>query len=799
MEEGTLNNDLTQFLPYKKTFEEVTSSKYPNETDKMFYLCKKGYVNLLKSLLKNSDDKNPQDGDKYTLIHCAAEHGQLNIVEYLLPLLGDKNPKTGPRKYETSVIHNITPLDLAAWEGHLSIIEFMVPYVRYDDCLDTIFYLCKGGHLELLKPFLQVAENKNSGDQDMYELLHCAAEHGQLLIVEHLVQGDEKNHSEATKKYLRLAAIKEDLSVVEILAPHMNDECVDILFYLCKKGHLQLLKPLLQALENTNPGDKNKNKLLHCAIEHGQLSIVEFLVPMLNDNNLLDPDKMSILHFSSEHGQSNILKYLIQTWYKKNLRQFVIELFAPQVNGNRFSDTLFYLCEKGQLVWLKPLLENLEHKNRGDKNKFLYCAAEHDQFHILEYFVQLWYKQNPKQFIIKSFAPYVNGSGFISTLFYLCEIGSLVWLKPLLENLEDKNLGDKYKSSIMYFAANHGQFNILEYLTQLWHKKNSKQFIIELFAPHVNGSRFGDTLFYLCEKGQLVWLKPLLNKNRASSSIMHCAAEHDQFHILEYLAELWYKKSPTQFIIESFAPYVNGSGLMNTLFYLCEIGSLVWLKQLLKNLEPKNPGDPDKYTLLHAAADHGQLNIVEYLIPLLDDKNPKAGPRKYDSQVIHDGMTPMHLAARKGHLSIIKLMVPHLNGNINPADCSGFTVLHEAAYFGHYKLVAFFTSKLDDPNPGEISKNKFRGRTPLHYAAQQGHLKVVKHLCSRLHDKNPTDDHGDTPLHRAAYNGNIDIVKYLVQFLENKQPIALSILWLMSISSPTFKGQNKVLNFLKNI
>ena len=83
MEEGTIHDDLTQFLPYKEKFEEVIASKYANETAKMSYFCKMGHLNLLKSLLQDSDDRNLQDEDMYSIMHCASEHGQFKILEYL--------------------------------------------------------------------------------------------------------------------------------------------------------------------------------------------------------------------------------------------------------------------------------------------------------------------------------------------------------------------------------------------------------------------------------------------------------------------------------------------------------------------------------------------------------------------------------------------------------------------------------------------------------------------------------------------------------------------------------------------
>ena len=231
---------------------------------------------------------------------------------------------------------------------------------------------------------------------------------------------------------------------------------------------------------------------------------------------------------------------------------------------------------------------------------------------------------------------------------------------------------------------------------------------------------------------------------------------------------------------------------------LCKRGNLKLLAPLIQRSKDKNPGDKDKYTILHCATEHGHLNIVQYLLPLLKNKLPKTGLRTLSNGFTVRSETPLHLATRNGHLSIIEFMVPHLNGDINPARGDGMTVLHVAAIYGHINIVTFYTSNLDNPNPGMISNDEFRGRTPLHHAAQQGHLEVVKHLCNLLQNKNPSDDNArSTPLHWAANYGHINIEKYLVTFLDNKHPKSRSGRTPLDYAKD--EGKTEVVNFLENL
>ena len=139
--------------------------------------------------------------------------------------------------------------------------------------------------------------------------------------------------------------------------------------------------------------------------------------------------------------------------------------------------------------------------------------------------------------------------------------------------------------------------------------------------------------------------------------------------------------------------------IKENMFEMCKKGLLDLLKLHLEDLEDKNPGDEDKYTLLHCAAEHGHLNIVEYVVPLLNDINPRTAVNLHSKGA--DQETPLHLAAKRGHLHIVEFL-EHLNHDINPANGYGWTVLHEAALYGHLNVVAFYTAKLDNPNPGQI-------------------------------------------------------------------------------------------------
>ena len=436
-----MHDDLNQFSQYQQRFEELISGKYPTEIEKMFYLCKNGYLNVLKFFLQDSNDKNPQDDDKYSILHCAVEHGKVDIVEYLVPLLSEKNPCAVSRVHSNEDFDDaktpMTPLQMATMHKNLPIVKVIAPHVS--DCLDAmsnlrdmdllvpflkelekhelepehghpnileylvslwykeipkkfiteliaqpmeksgfqdpLFYLCTVGSLYLLRPLLEDLEDKNAGDKDKYTLLHCAVENGQLNIVEYLLPMlSEKNPSAGPRQYsngefheamtpLRLAAMKKNLPIAKVIAPHANDsDYLDTMFYLCETGCLDLLRPLLEGFEDKHAGDKDKYKLLKCAVENHQLNIVEYLVSLLSEIGIDEEDKKTLLQIAFKHSQTQILEQLA-TLCKEVSKSFVNNLIAPLMDGSGFQDPRFYLSAKGPLVWLKLLLDNWEEKN----------------------------------------------------------------------------------------------------------------------------------------------------------------------------------------------------------------------------------------------------------------------------------------------------------------------------------------------------------------------------------------------------------------------------------------------------
>ena len=159
-------------------------------------------------------------------------------------------------------------------------------------------------------------------------------------------------------------------------------------------------------------------------------------------------------------------------------------------------------------------------------------------------------------------------------------------------------------------------------------------------------------------------------------------------------------------------------------------------------------------------------------------------------------MTPLTKAAKKGDVAMInklldegaKIDEPNLNGqklsslgwslyackfdaaelllrrgaNINSADSSGFTYLHQAVYYchGEKKLSSFLEHLIQQG--ANVNAHDTQGATPLMYAVQYNYLPIAEFLLARGADVNAHDKRGATPLIYAVQNYNLPIAALLL-------------------------------------
>lgn len=124
---------------------------------------------------------------------------------------------------------------------------------------------------------------------------------------------------------------------------------------------------------------------------------------------------------------------------------------------------------------------------------------------------------------------------------------------------------------------------------------------------------------------------------------------------------------------------------------------------------------------------------------------------------ILSGCMSIQTAARAGNVGEVKRQ---LAWGVNPNSRTFWyrtAPLHEAAAFGHIRIVELLLAKGADVN----IRNE-GGETPLHYAAGHGHTRVMETLLENGADPAQKGTGCGTPMQWAARNGQIQPIKTLV-------------------------------------
>uniref|UniRef100_A0A3B5BJ14 Ankyrin repeat domain-containing protein 16 n=1 Tax=Stegastes partitus TaxID=144197 RepID=A0A3B5BJ14_9TELE len=220
-------------------------------------------------------------------------------------------------------------------------------------------------------------------------------------------------------------------------------------------------------------------------------------------------------------------------------------------------------------------------------------------------------------------------------------------------------------------------------------------------------------------------------------------------------------------------------------------------------------------TLLHYAARHGHLDIVEYLIQRLDMdvevyNNDYKRPLHEAASMSHEDCvsfllqrgaavdslkkadwTPLMMACTRRNLGVIQELLSH---GADPAlrNKDGWNSFHIACREGDPLVVQHLLHAVPDIWRTE-SKTR---RTPLHTAAMHGCEEVVGILLDRCgYTPDGTDSCGVTPFMDAVRNGHISVARLLLE-KHQASPTASDILGAQPLHQVSVTGQDEALRFL---
>ncbi|KAJ5726789.1 hypothetical protein N7493_005816 [Penicillium malachiteum] len=167
---------------------------------------------------------------------------------------------------------------------------------------------------------------------------------------------------------------------------------------------------------------------------------------------------------------------------------------------------------------------------------------------------------------------------------------------------------------------------------------------------------------------------------------------------------------------------------------------------------------PDDQTPIMTAAWHGNFEIFQYLVSKGVDMT------KVDAKE----RTLLHLAAEGGDLGIVKFIFENADQSkqsslMETENIDGDTALLSAADYGHLEIVQYLLNK-----GAEIKKTSHQDWNALCLAAKNGRIGVVKFLVDhtalgRECISEGTGHDGSTPLMLAVDNGKLDVTSYFIE------------------------------------
>jgi ankyrin repeat protein len=277
------------------------------------------HVNFTASIPPGTTAVNHKDIHTF---HIAAMGGNVNAVEWLL--------ETYPQSVDLATDNGVTPVVLAAQEGHAKIVKLFCDLnanvnATLKDCnRKAIHQAAQEGHTSVVELLLKYGAEHDPEDIRGVTPFWSACQGGHMDIVRILLSKGVRSEQIADngRTPIHQAAQNGHLEVVKILLTldvniDLADDGVTPLWIASQCGHYEIVKLLLDKDADCETMSKNDSRRpIHQAAQNGHFKVVEAL---LEAGALASPEKdcfdnktPSPLYLAAQSGHFDVAKILLE-------------------------------------------------------------------------------------------------------------------------------------------------------------------------------------------------------------------------------------------------------------------------------------------------------------------------------------------------------------------------------------------------------------------------------------------------------------------------------------------------------
>nr|XP_014277376.1 uncharacterized protein LOC106681543 [Halyomorpha halys]XP_014277377.1 uncharacterized protein LOC106681543 [Halyomorpha halys] len=328
--------------------------KFKNETGhtNLHISASKGELKAVKALVSKGTDIEALTNDSWTPLHFAASQGHKDIVEFLVQKNANVNAKTSNQE---TPLHLASANNRAEVVEILLKNDAEINAEMNPDCMSSLYVASRAGHLEVVELLVNGDASLNERDCGSYNLtpLQVAALNGRVSVVKFLSRhgADIDARDSAGNTALYIASWNGDNEMAKTLIElganlrlRIGKVGFTALHAAAWKGHTTTVQLLLQGGTEPNSRDNSYATPLHW------VTTLEVAKVLLNHRASVDArtvNKETPLHKAASLGHADIVGELLQYGADINARTIDGKTPAYEAILNNNYLTLKILIENG--------------------------------------------------------------------------------------------------------------------------------------------------------------------------------------------------------------------------------------------------------------------------------------------------------------------------------------------------------------------------------------------------------------------------------------------------------------------